>query len=200
VGVGSELPARLDPEGFRARTGLPDRFVLYVGRIDLNKGCVELFELFRRYRAETGSSLKLALVGAGVLDVPSDPGIVPLGFLSDDEKWNALSAAEAFVMPSRLESLSMATLEAFWAERPVLANARCDVLRGQCRRANAGLYYASYDEFREALSLLEGDVALRGALGRNGRRYFEANYAWPVIEAKYAGLLAGVAEPERRRA
>jgi glycosyltransferase involved in cell wall biosynthesis len=194
VGVGSETPARLDPDAFRDRTGLRDPFLLYVGRLDLNKGCLELFDFFRRYRAETGSRLRLALVGKAVLDVPADPGIVALGFLPDADKWNALAAAFAFVMPSRLESLSMATLEAFWAERPVLANAKCAVLRGQCRRANAGLYYASYDEFAEALRLLEADAALCGALGRNGRRYYEANYAWPVVLGKYRTLLAGVRE------
>jgi glycosyltransferase involved in cell wall biosynthesis len=74
----------------------------------------------------------------------------------------------------------------------VLANARGDVLRGQCRRSNAGLYYATYDEFREALLLLEGDARLRQALGRNGRRYFEAHYTWDVIERKYLALLARV--------
>jgi glycosyltransferase involved in cell wall biosynthesis len=194
VGVGSETPGRVDAEAFRARTGLRDPFLLYVGRVDLNKGCLELFDFFRRYRAETGSALRLALLGRAVLDVPADPGIVPLGFLPDEDKWNALAAALAFVMPSRLESLSMATLEAFWAERPVLANAKCAVLRGQCRRANAGLYYASYDEFREALRLLEADAGLRGALGRNGRRYYEAHYAWPVVLGKYRVLLAGVRE------
>ena len=87
----------------------------------------------------------------------------------------------------------MVTLEAFWAGKPVLANARCDVLRGQCRRSNGGLYYATYDEFREALSLLERDAGLREALGRNGRAYFEANYSWDVIEQKYLDLLSGVA-------
>jgi glycosyltransferase involved in cell wall biosynthesis len=83
----------------------------------------------------------------------------------------------------------MATLEAWWAERPVLVNAKCAVLRGQCKRANGGLYYATYDEFREALALLEGDARLRRSLGENGRRYFEANYAWPVVEGKYLDLL-----------
>ena len=34
VGVGSELPARLDPAGFRARHRLEGPFLLYVGRID----------------------------------------------------------------------------------------------------------------------------------------------------------------------
>ena len=93
-------------------------------------------------------------------------------------------------MPSRLESLSMVTLEAWWAERPVLANAKCEVLRGQCLRSNAGLYYSSYDEFREALALLESDEGLRRALGRNGRRYFQTHYAWDVIERKYLDLIA----------
>jgi glycosyltransferase involved in cell wall biosynthesis len=63
------------------------------------------------------------------------------------------------------------------------------VLRGQCKRANAGLYYASYDEFREALALLEGDASLCRRLGGNGHRYFEANYAWPVVERKVLDLL-----------
>jgi glycosyltransferase involved in cell wall biosynthesis len=130
------------------------------------------------------------LVGKPVLSIPPDPGILHLGFLPDQDKWDALAAADLLVIPSRFESLSMVTLEAWWAERPVLANARCEVLRGQCQRSNAGLYYSSYEEFREALALLEGDPGLRGALGRNGRRFFEAHYAWDVVERKYLALLA----------
>jgi glycosyltransferase involved in cell wall biosynthesis len=148
-----------------------------------------MFDFFRRYRAETGSGLRLALVGKPVLPIPQDPGIVHLGFLPDQEKWDALAACELLVMPSRLESLSMVSLEAWWAGRPVLANAKCDVLRGQCQRANAGLYYASYDEFREALALLSSDPALRAGLGGNGRRYFDAHYTWETIERKYLRLL-----------
>jgi glycosyltransferase involved in cell wall biosynthesis len=195
VGVGTELPAAMDAEAFRRRTGLHGPFLLYVGRIDRNKGCAELFDYFLRYRRETGSPLRLVLVGKAVLPVPDDPGIVSLGFLEDGEKWDALAAATALVMPSWLESLSMVTLEAFWAERPVLANGRCAVLRGQCRRSNAGLYYATYDEFAGALQRIEGDPALRTALGRNGRRYFEAHYAWDVIEGKYLDLLRRIAAP-----
>jgi glycosyltransferase involved in cell wall biosynthesis len=192
VGVGSALPERLDPAGFRARHRLEGPFLLYVGRIDENKGCRQLFDFFRRYVKETGSTLKLALVGQEVLPVPRDPAIVHLGFLPDQEKWDALAAAQLLVIPSRYESLSMVTLEAWWAERPVLANAKCEVLRGQCLRSNAGLYYSSYEEFREALLLLERDEPLRRALGANGRRYFEAHYAWPVIEKKYLDLIARV--------
>jgi glycosyltransferase involved in cell wall biosynthesis len=190
VGVGSALPENLDPQGFRGRAGLNGPYVLYVGRIDENKGCRQLFDFFRRYRAETGSGLVLALVGKAVIDLPSHAGIVHLGFLSDEEKWNALAAAELLVMPSRLESLSMVTLEAWWAERPVLVNGKCEVLRGQTRRANAGLYYTSYEEFREALALLESDPVLRVQLGRNGRSYFEKHYTWDIVEQKYLALIA----------
>jgi len=190
VGVGSALPLAVDPEGFRRRSGLRGPFLLYVGRIDVNKGCRQLFDFFRRYRAETASKLQLALIGKAVIEIPQDAGIVHLGFLSDAEKWDALSACEVLAMPSRLESLSMVTLEAWWAERPVLVNGKCEVLRGQCRRANAGLYYSSYEEFREALALLESDPVLRVQLGRNGRSYFDKHYTWPIIEAKYLALIA----------
>jgi glycosyltransferase involved in cell wall biosynthesis len=192
VGVGSALPDRLDPEGFRRRHGLDGRFALYLGRVDLNKGCREMFDYFLRYREETASPLRLVLVGHAVLPVPADPGVVPLGFLTDAEKWDALAASELLLMPSRYESLSMVTLEAWWAGRPVLADARCEVLRGQCRRSNAGLYYTSYDEFREALRLIEADPGLRQRLGENGHRYFEAHYSWDVIERKYLGLLGRI--------
>jgi len=198
VGVGSALPANLDPEGFRRRHDLPGRFMLYVGRIDENKGCRQLFDHFQRYRRQSGSQLTLVLIGKAVLPVPQHSSVRSLGFLSDEEKWNALAACDLLVMPSRYESLSMVTLEAWWAGRPVLANARCDVLRGQCRRSNAGLYYANHDEFHEALTLLEAQPQLRQALGRNGRRYYETHYAWDVIESKYLRLLHALQDEDRR--
>jgi glycosyltransferase involved in cell wall biosynthesis len=200
VGVGSALPERLDPDGFRARHGVPGRFGLYVGRIDQNKGCHQLFDFFRRYRQETGSPLSLLLVGKPVIPIPADPGIRHLGFLSDQEKWDALAASDLLFMPSRLESLSMVTLEAWWARRPVLANAKCEVLRGQCQRSNAGLYYSSYPEFRETLALIESSPALRESLGENGRRYFDTHYAWDVVVGKYLALLERLrAEDAARR-
>ena len=82
----------------------------------------------------------------------------------------------------------------------MLANGKCAVLRGQCRRSNAGLYYSSYEEFREALALLESRPELRAAMGRNGRRYFEAHYAWDVVERKYLALFERIAEEDRRAA
>jgi hypothetical protein len=67
----------------------------------------------------------------------------------------------------------------------VLANGRCDVLKGQCIRSAAGLYYERYEEFAETLYSLESNGPLHERLGRNGRDYFTRHYTWPVIERKY---------------
>ncbi len=100
-----------------------------------------------------------------------------------------MAAAELLVMPSYFESLSMVALEAWALGRPVLANAKCDVLKGQCIRSNAGLYYENRAEFVETLAALEQNRWLSATLGRNGRQFFREHYDWPVIERKYLDML-----------
>jgi glycosyltransferase involved in cell wall biosynthesis len=189
VGVGIEVPAASSGARFRAARGVEGDYILYVGRIDENKGCPDLFRNFLRFKRETGSPARLVLIGSSVLPVPAHPDILPMGFLPEQDKFDALDGALALVMPSFYESLSMVTLEAWAMGKPVLANARCEVLKGQCLRSNAGLFYESYGEFREALSLLLGSPELRRALGANGRKYYEANYSWERIEDKYLKLI-----------
>ncbi len=194
VGVGIEIPAASSGARFRAAYGVEGDYILYVGRIDENKGCPDLFRNFLRFKRETGSPVRLVLVGSSVLPIPAHPDILPLGFLPEQDKFDALDGALALIMPSFYESLSMVTLEAWAMEKPVLANACCEVLRGQCLRSNAGLFYEDYGEFREALALLLGSPELRRALGANGRKYYEANYSWERIENKYLALLRRLGE------
>ncbi len=190
VGVGSDVPAETDPARFRRAFGIHRPFAIYIGRIDENKGCGELFSHFRRYAATFSRGMDLVLVGSAVMDVPRHPRIRHLGFLHDRDKFDALAAADLLIMPSYYESLSMVALEAWALGRPVLANGKCDVLKGQCIRSNAGLYYDSYEEFVEALYALESNGPLNARLGRNGRAYFDQHYTWPVIERKYLDLFA----------
>ncbi|HXW06347.1 MAG TPA: glycosyltransferase [Vicinamibacterales bacterium] len=185
VGVGSNVPERTDPARFRRKHRITRPFAIYIGRIDENKGCTELFDYFQRYSMTFPRGLDLVLVGSAVMPVPDHPRINHLGFLPDEDKFDALAAADLLLMPSYFESLSMVALEAWALGRPVLANGRCDVLKGQCIRSNAGLYYESYEEFAEALYSLESNGPLHARLGRNGREYFRRHYAWPVIERKY---------------
>lgn len=189
VGVGSEVPERPLAERFRQRFNLRDRIALYIGRIDANKGCGELFAFFRQYAQGSPDGLTLVLVGDPVLPVPDHPRIRHLGSLPDEDKFDALAAAEVLLMPSYFESLSMVTLEAWALGKPVLANAHCDVLKGQCLRSNGGLFYGNYAEFAEALRTLERNGPLARALGANGQAYFTRHYTWPVIEGKYLDML-----------
>ena len=190
VGVGSEVPARTDPGRFRRRYKINRPFAIYIGRIDANKGCAELFRFFERYAATFPRGLDLVVIGNPVMPVPNHHRIHHLGFLSDQDKFDALAASDVLIMPSFFESLSMVALEAWAIGRPVLANGRCDVLKGQCIRSNAGLYYESYEEFAETLYALESNGPLHARLGRNGREYFLRHYAWPVIEKKYLDMFA----------
>jgi glycosyltransferase involved in cell wall biosynthesis len=198
VGVGSDVPAHAQPLRFRQKYQLREPFAIYVGRIDENKGCKELFASFGRYLKE-GGRLTLVLIGNSLLPIPDHPRIRHLGFLDDADKFDAMAGADVLIMPSYFESLSMVALEAWALGRPVLANARCDVLKGQCLRSNAGLYYGSESEFIEALRAIEHNAWLSGALGRNGRTFFQNHYAWEVIERKYLDMLARLsAEPPAR--
>ena len=185
VGVGSEIPDRTQPWQFRRKFDLKRPFAIYVGRIDANKGCKELFSFFERYAVMHPHGLDLVLVGSKHLDIPAHARIRHVGFLSDTDKFDAIAAADVLIMPSEFESLSMVALEAWALGKPVLANGRCDVLRGQCIRSNGGLYYESFEEFAEALYALEATGPLGAILGRNGREFFRRHYTWPVIERKY---------------
>jgi len=188
VGIGSEIPRHSEPIRFRKKHNIQKPFAIYVGRIDENKGCKQLFDFFLRYAATFPRGLDLVLIGSAIMPVPPHPRIHHLGFLPDEDKFDGIAASDLLIMPSYFESLSMVALEAWAMGRPVLANGRCDVLKGQCIRSGAGLYYERYEEFAETLYSLESNGPLNARLGRNGRDYFAQHYTWPVIEGKYLDM------------
>ena len=185
VGIGSDVPNSPQAGRFRQKYHIRGPFAVYVGRIDQNKGCNELFEFFQGYLNDPAGKLSLVLIGHSLLPIPEHPRIRHLGFLDDTDKFDAMAAADLLIMPSYYESLSMVTLETWALGRPVLANGKCDVLKGQCIRSNAGLYYETYGEFVGALEAIEQNRWLAGTLGRSGRQFFRDHYDWPVIERKY---------------
>jgi hypothetical protein len=93
------------------------------------------------------------------------------------------------MMPSYYESLSMVALEAWALGKPVLANGKCEVLRGQCIRSRAGLYYETEAEFIETLRAIVESRNLSAAFSANGRAFYLQHYSWPVIEHKYLTML-----------
>lgn len=196
VGVSVDRPSNVDPLKFRREHNIEDGFLLYVGRIDPSKGCEELFDYFIKHRQEGRSPTKLVLLGKPVMSIPQHPDILPLGFVSEETKWNALAACEALIMPSLNESLSMVLLEAWSVGRPVMVNGGCEVLVGQCRRSNGGLWYSNYQEWTQILECLQSG-RVSSVLGRQGWRFVRENYSWASIERAYLESVESLVAADR---
>ncbi len=181
-------------------------YVLYVGRIESEKGVPELIEGFRAFkaahadatfraddgRAFRGEDLALVLAGRPGMPLPSTPDVIAPGFVSDAAKHALLRGALAVVAPSRYESLSLALLEAWQHGRPALANARCSVTAGQMARAGGGAAYEGADGFAAALATTLRDPVGRAVRGAAGRAWAESEVSWPAVEARWLELLAAV--------
>jgi glycosyltransferase involved in cell wall biosynthesis len=195
IGSGLNLPEPDPALDFRARHRLPRPFLLYVGRIDKNKGCITLFAYFQKFLEETGGDVDLVLAGTSVIPVPDHPHIRHVGFITEEEKVAALRECRLLLVPSPYESLSVITLEAWKLGTPVLANARCRVLMGQCLRSGGGLFYRGYAEFAEALKLMLSRPEVGRTLGAQGRRYVEDEYSWERVEGKMEDLFTRSGRP-----
>ncbi len=171
--------------------GIPEDYLLYLGRVDRNKGCDALLENFQEY-ASTRKHVTLVLAGPAKMQVPEHPQIRALGYVSDEVRSALLAHARALVVPSWYESLSIVLLEAWNYAVPALVNGRCKVLAGQVTRANGGLYYMFPAEFDEAADYLLTQRTARDAMGRQGLAYIDREYRWPTVIARVESLLHDV--------
>lgn len=189
TGVGVEPAVGASAARFREKYGLAGPFLLYVGRVDESKNVPELLDFFTHYRQTNAAPLKLVLIGQANMPLPNHADILPLGFVSDADRDDAIAAATLVVLPSLYESLSMITLEA-WAEGvPVLVNEQCEVVKYLCRQSNGGLYYRTLDEFTAALQLLLGSETLRRQMGLQGQQFVMRHYRPEVVLRHYTTLL-----------
>ena len=189
--IGMTIPDELHPKEFCDKLGIKD-YVIYVGRIDINKGCNILFQYFLEYKRRNPGNLKLVLMGKKVFDIPKSPDIINLGFVSEKEKFDGIAGAKALILPSPFESLSISALEALGAGTPVIVNGYCEVLKGHCIRSNAGLYYQSFFEFEGCLNYILNHKREWNCMSRQGLDYIHDNYRWDVVLKKFEDLIESV--------
>lgn len=122
------------------------------------------------------------------------------GFLTGTAKRALLESADAVVVPSRDEAMSLVLLEAALFQRPVLMTDRC----GMNHLADAGLAViasADADSLAAALAamLTSSD---RQAMGHRLFDHVTVHYGWPSIVEKYRELFRRVsaASPPRKSA
>lgn len=158
--IGSREPAQLD-----------NPYLLYCGRIDPNKGCVDLFHHFIEFKKQHPSNLRLLLTGKDDIPVPEHPDIEFRGFVDHEEKLRLMAGAKIFVMPSGNESFSIVTLEAMVQRTPILASGVSEVLVDHVNESGAGGIYRDYESFASTLSEMLADKPRLREMGDLGRQY-----------------------------
>lgn len=192
VGVGVDRPAA-DGARFREKHGIRKHYLLYVGRQEPGKGVGELLEYHRALKQRFADAPDLVLAGDTNMDL-SGEGVRYLGRIDEQDKHDALAGALAVVVPSRYESLSLLTLEAFAQGTPVLVNGRSDVLVGQVERSGAGRTYTDLDSFIRGLREVGEE---REPLGKKGLAYVKKQ-GWPQVVAAYREEMERILEEKRQ--
>jgi len=177
---------KTEPEDFKNKHNINSPFILYCGRREALKGTPMLIDYFAAFRKRTGIDLRLVLTGKGDFetDEKTRKHIIDVGFVSEEDKHNAMADAVALCQPSQNESLSIVILESWLAGKPVIVNGQCEVLQHQCKRSNAGLWFSNYPEFEMELKLLLDNPKLSKTLAENGREFVISNYSKAAIQEK----------------
>ena len=167
--------------GMREPAWSPVPYLLYSGRVDPNKGCVQLFDYFLTYKKTQRSPLRLIITGKDDIPIPKHDDIHFLGFVSEEEKFRLMSGATLFVNPSPNESFSIVTLEAMAQNTPVLVNNASTVLADHIKDSGAGRVYSDYETFAHALTELSTNESLLTNLGQRGRDYVLNRYQPDIV-------------------
>jgi glycosyltransferase involved in cell wall biosynthesis len=177
MGVSPDVPPKIDAR-------FP--YILYCGRIDPGKGCDRLFRYFELFQRQHPGPLQLLLSGNLQMKLPKRVrGLRYLGYVPEEEKMRLMVGAQAVVVPSPNESLSLITLEAMAVGTPVLAYGRNPVLREHIEQSDGGFLFSGYESFRVRLGTLLANAELRTNMGLAGQRYVRANYAVDVVKRKW---------------
>jgi glycosyltransferase involved in cell wall biosynthesis len=127
----------------------------------------------------------MAAVSDGMISFP--------GMLTGDVKWGALSAAEAFVLPSHQENFGIAVAEALACGTPVLISNKVNIWR-EIEADGAG--YVENDDLAGTVNSLKHWLATppdaRSAMRGNATKSFANRFE---IERATDSLLAAIANP-----
>ncbi|HUL74120.1 MAG TPA: glycosyltransferase family 4 protein [Vicinamibacterales bacterium] len=180
---------------------------LYVGRLSLEKGVMELLAAWR----EIGSATRVLILIGPDMPGPLEAGPAARQFVADHQMQDRvifhgettdaatlLRAADLYVQPSHYESFSNALVEAMGTGLPVVATRVGGMLDCIVDGEN-GLLSAPKDaaDLAAKLRTLLDDPARAARLGARARETVVASFAEPVIMRRFAELfVATAAQPK----
>jgi glycosyltransferase involved in cell wall biosynthesis len=162
----------------------PGRYILFLGRLSPEKGCHTLVEAFESLQTD----VKLVLAGPSSYcddysrQLRSHAGdhITMLDWVSGSALDELLTNAMLFVLPSDIEGLSLALLDAMGAGLCVVTS---DVPENQEAVEGAGFTFRQGDaaDLADRLQFLIANPAVREAAGQAAKRRVREQYQWPGI-------------------
>ena len=162
----------------------PGKYVLFLGRFSPEKGCHVLVDAFERIDTD----VKLVMAGASSycdeysreLRTHASERIRMLDWVSGETLDELLTNAMVFVLPSDLEGLSLALLDAMGAGVCVLTS---DVPENREVVDGAGFTFrtGSAADLADRLRFLIANPAVREAAGRMAKRQIEEQYQWQKV-------------------
>jgi glycosyltransferase involved in cell wall biosynthesis len=183
----------------------PDNYILFLGRFSPEKNCHLLIEAYENLN----TSAKLVLAGgsshtdayANKLREHQSDRVVFLDWVQGVALDELLTNAALFVLPSDMEGLSLALLDAMGVGLCVLTS---DIPENREVIANTGFTFRAGDglDLARMLRLLLSDPRRRRLAGQNAQARVRENYLWPGIAAEIAysyAELTGRSDTSERR-
>ncbi len=181
AGIGMNTNILANAEDFRKKYNIHEPFILYSGRKDSGKNIDTLIKYYAEYVKRKNSNLRLIMIGGG----KKINNVTDLGYIPQQDKYNAMSACEFLCQPSFNESFSLVIMENWLCKRPVLVHEKCDVTKNFVLQSDGGLYFSNYPEFEACTDYLLKNKDISDKMGLNGYKYVNDNFNRDTITAKY---------------
>ncbi len=176
----------------RARYGLPDWFILFVGTLEPRKNLARLIAAYGQMRRQTGLPHALVLAGKpgwlyqGIYDQVAEEGLnehvrFP-GFIADADLPAAYTLADLLAFPSLYEGFGLPPLEAMACGTPVVCSDNSSLPEAV---GSAALLVdaTDVDALADAMARVLGNASLRVRLGDLGRAQ-AARFTWDAAARK----------------
>lgn len=165
------------------------KYLLYVGRVDPQKGVSLLTEYFMIYKERHLSDLRLAIAGPVIIAPSMNENVVLLGTVDEGTKANLLENCLALFQPSLHESFSIVLMEAWEKSRPVVVHRGCAATAEHVEKSDGGLIFDDYLSFEATIEVLLRDPSIGDELGKNGYEYAHNLYFEDNIARRYYDFL-----------
>ncbi|SJZ62334.1 glycosyltransferase [Pantoea eucalypti] len=162
------------------------RYLLILGRKSGAKGYRSVIEATDKLNQE-GISINIVMIGPDDDGMAiNSPHVTYLGRQPREVVRGALMGCLALVNMSSSESFGIVLLEAWLANKPVVANKSCVAFHDMAVDDHNSLLVTP-DGLKDALKLIANDVTLCQRLADNG--YMTAqNFSWEVVENKFVDI------------